>query len=674
MAPTSWALRAICATGLIVPSMFETQVSETTLVRSLISSSMFEVSSRPSSVRPNHRNPARLRSVSSCQGTMLEWCSISVISTSSPGPIASGPVAHASVFATRLRASDAFLVKMTSSRDGALRNAATLSRPPSKPSVDSAPSWCIARATFALWRSRWSTIASMTTCGFCEVFALSRYTNGWPSARVRPRIGKSARIRSSPSNSPGGLVRRLLVTVMRDPPSCGVVVSTGSTTRAESRAPGGESDGGGDVAVVPLGLETLGELRAALLGDPAVDEHVHEVRRDVSQDACVVGDQQHATVTVLAIPVHALGDDLQRVDVQPGVGLVEDRHLGVQELELEDLVALLLTSGEALVDRPGRERRVHLHAVHGAVNVFDPGPELRGLTVDSSLGGPQEVRHRDPGNLDGVLHGQEQPRPSPLVDGHREHVGAVERHRAAGHGVLRMSRDGVRERRLARPVRAHDRVRLPILDGEVDTLEDLLGPVALGSGVDRDVQVADLQRCHEKLVPYVGVAKSVVERVGDIDEDVFALDLHRVDGDGLRRGRSAGLAGAEVEPRPVQPALDLAALDVALGQRNGGVRALVVDGVPVLAAVHDGHPGSVDVDRQRLTGRHVGDAACASERHAVTVPLAAPSPTFFSSSASTVASSFSSTSGNPILRMMSAKNPCTTRRRASSSWMPRDCR
>jgi len=32
-------------------------------------------------------------------------------------------------------------------------------------------------------------------------------------------------------------------------------------------------------------------------------------------------------------------------------------------------------------------------------------------------------------------------------------------------------------------------VRLPILDGEVDTLEDLLGPVALGSGVDRDVQV-----------------------------------------------------------------------------------------------------------------------------------------------------------------------------------------
>ena len=53
-------------------------------------------------------------------------------------------------------------------------NAATLSRAPSNASVDSAPSVCIARAMLALWRSRWSTIVSMTTCGFCEVLALSR--------------------------------------------------------------------------------------------------------------------------------------------------------------------------------------------------------------------------------------------------------------------------------------------------------------------------------------------------------------------------------------------------------------------------------------------------------------------------------------------------------------------
>jgi hypothetical protein len=104
----------------------------------------------------------------------LEWCSISVTTTSSPAPTARSPRAQASVFATRLSASEAFLVKITSSRLGAWMNAATLSRAASKASEDSAPSWCIARATFALCRSRWSTIVSMTTWGFCEVLALSR--------------------------------------------------------------------------------------------------------------------------------------------------------------------------------------------------------------------------------------------------------------------------------------------------------------------------------------------------------------------------------------------------------------------------------------------------------------------------------------------------------------------
>ncbi len=172
-APTSWARAAISATGLMVPSMLDTQVSETTLVRSVIRSSMFDRSSRPSSVSPNQRSVAPVRSVSSCHGTMLEWCSISVMTTSSPGPTWNGP-GQASVLAARLSASEAFLVKITSSREGAWMNAATLSRAASNASVDSAPSWCMARAMLALCRSRWSTIVSMTTWGFWLVLALSR--------------------------------------------------------------------------------------------------------------------------------------------------------------------------------------------------------------------------------------------------------------------------------------------------------------------------------------------------------------------------------------------------------------------------------------------------------------------------------------------------------------------
>src|SRR4051794_10966230 len=169
-----------------------------------------------------------------------------------------------------------------------------------------------------------------------------------------------------------------------------------------------------------------------------------------------------------------------------------------------------------------------------------------------------------------------------------------------------------------------------------------------------------------KCLPNGVGAKSVVDGVGHVDEHVVAVDGDRVDRHGLGRRRAARLAGAQVEPGPVQPALDLAALDVALRKRDGGVRALVGDRVPVLAAVHDGDRGAFDVDRQRGPVGDLGGAAGAGEGHAVT--------TFLASSASTVWSSFSSTSGTPILRMMSAKNPCTTRRRASASWMPRDCR
>src|SRR5512133_1467596 len=66
----------------------------------------------------------------------------------------------------------------------------------------------------------------------------------------------------------------------------------------------------GEEAVVTFVFQTVGELRAALLGDAAVDEHVHEVRLDVAEDAGVVRDQEQAESGVLLGAVDALGDDL----------------------------------------------------------------------------------------------------------------------------------------------------------------------------------------------------------------------------------------------------------------------------------------------------------------------------------------------------------------------------
>src|SRR5688572_32531056 len=71
-----------------------------------------------------------------------------------------------------------------------------------------------------------------------------------------------------------------------------------------------------EVLVVAVGLQGVGELLAAGLGDLAVDEDVDEVGLDVAQDAGVVGDQQDTLALALAEAVDALGDDLQRVDVE----------------------------------------------------------------------------------------------------------------------------------------------------------------------------------------------------------------------------------------------------------------------------------------------------------------------------------------------------------------------
>ena len=72
-----------------------------------------------------------------------------------------------------------------------------------------------------------------------------------------------------------------------------------------------------------------------------------------------MGDQQHADLAAGSrTRLTPSETTLQRVDVQAGVGLVEDRDLRLEQLQLQDLVALLLAAGEALVDVALGERRV----------------------------------------------------------------------------------------------------------------------------------------------------------------------------------------------------------------------------------------------------------------------------------------------------------------------------
>ena len=83
--PRACASSTMRATGFTVPSALETWMTDTNFVRSPSAASYAAMSSSPASVMGTTRSLAPVCSHTSCHGTMLEWCSIQVSTTSSPG-------------------------------------------------------------------------------------------------------------------------------------------------------------------------------------------------------------------------------------------------------------------------------------------------------------------------------------------------------------------------------------------------------------------------------------------------------------------------------------------------------------------------------------------------------------------------------------------------------------
>src|SRR5918993_1571254 len=160
--------------------------------------------------------------------------------------------------------------------------------------------------------------------------------------------------------------------------------------------------------------------------------------------------------------------------------------------------------------------------------------------------------------------------------------------------------------------------------------------------------------------------------LGQGDVDVVALDADGVDGDGDDGGRTGGVARTQVEAGPVEPALDGAAVELALGQRDVGVGARVVDAVHVtVLRADDGDPPAVDLGRGSAHRGKLVEAADPDEAP-VRQLLAHRSPP--DSSCSMDCMSRSCTSRTPMRPTTLAKKPRTTRRRASSSGIPRAMR
>ena len=111
----------------------------------------------------------------------------------------------------------------------------------------------------------------------------------------------------------------------------------------------------------------------------------------------------------------AVGDDAQRVDVEAGVGLVEDGDPRLEHRHLEDLDALLLAAREAVVDVARRELARDLELVHrGQQLVAELGDRDRVVLAarlrlaDRVDRAAQEVRHGHARDRVRVLEGEEE--------------------------------------------------------------------------------------------------------------------------------------------------------------------------------------------------------------------------------------------------------------------------
>src|SRR5579864_3744065 len=233
-------------------------------------------------------------------------------------------------------------------------------------------------------------------------------------------------------------------------------------------------------AIVPDLIELVGKRRAARGHDPAVEHDVNRGGLDVLQDPRVMGDDErpHLLPGGLVHPVHPGRHDLDRVHVQPRVGLVHDRDLRLEHRHLQDLGTLLLPAAEPLVHVAAEDRRIDLQLRHLRPDqLLKLGQAHQTVLVKSpprAHRGAQEAGHRHPGNAHRVLKRDEQTPAGPLVGRHRHAVLAFVEHLALGHLVKRIAHQHVGERALPRPVGAHQGVDLSRAHGQVGPFEDHL--------------------------------------------------------------------------------------------------------------------------------------------------------------------------------------------------------
>ena len=195
-----------------------------------------------------------------------------------------------------------------------------------------------------------------------------------------------------------------------------------------------------------------------------------KVGHDVVEQPLVVRHQHNGVVLVGEL-IDALRDDSERIDVETGIGLIEDRQTGIEQRHLQDFVALFLASGKTFVDTAIQKIRTHFKQfhllAHEVVKLQRVEFFLAALRLHRVVGQAQKLAVRDTGYLDRILKGQKHTGTGTLLGRKLKQIPAFEQHAATCYFIRRVTGQHLGEGALARAVRPHDRVYFTAFHGEV---------------------------------------------------------------------------------------------------------------------------------------------------------------------------------------------------------------
>ena len=186
---------------------------------------------------------------------------------------------------------------------------------------------------------------------------------------------------------------------------------------------------------------------------------------------------QHAGVVRRQQLVDAAGDHAQRIDVEAGVGFIEQRQFRLQQRHLQDFVALFLAAGKTVVDAATQEFRIHFQQFHFFAHQIIELQRVEFILAAAALhrvvGEAQERAVGDAGNLHRILEAEKNAGAGTFIGGQREQVLALEQHFTTLDHIGRVPRQNLGEGALAGTVGPHDRMHFAGTYREVDALEDV---------------------------------------------------------------------------------------------------------------------------------------------------------------------------------------------------------